>query len=242
MKKSRRVYGIHAVASLLRRKAALEVWVQSGRHDARTREIRQLAAKANIAVQDIDKKKLDQETNGARHQGVLATTTTDVGVLGLDDLLDSVSGDALLLVLDGVQDPQNLGACLRTADAAGAHAVVLPKDRAVGLTATVSKVAAGAADHVPVVQVTNLVRALTTLQKRNIRVVGLAEEAETSLFETDLRGPLAVVMGAEDRGLRRLTRENCDLMAHLPMSGSVASLNVSVATGIALFEVKRQRQ
>ncbi len=242
MNRTRFVYGLHAVASLLRRKAALEVWVQVGRNDSRIKEIRQLANKAHVSVTDMEKKQLDQETDGARHQGVLAITTVDVGVLGLDDFLDSLTGDTLLLVLDGVQDPHNLGACLRTADAAGAQAVIIPKDRAVGLTPAARKVAVGAADHIPVIQVTNLARALKNLQERRIRVIGLAEEAHTSLFDTDLCGSLALVMGAEERGLRRLTKESCDVLVHLPMAGSVDSLNVSVAAGIALFEASRQQR
>jgi len=187
---------------------------------------------------------LDQETGGAAHQGVVAEVRPSVALdeNGLLDLLTAAAPPALVLVLDGVSDPHNLGACLRTADAAGALAVVAPRDRAAGLTPVVRKVAAGAAETVPFAQVTNLARALRDLKDAGLWIVGTAADGEQDLFAADLRGPLAVVMGSEGRGLRRLTREGCDFCIRLPMQGAVQSLNVSVAAGIVLFEAGRQRR
>ena len=179
--------------------------------------------------------------NQARHQGVVARVAALPRVLKLDDVLDTLAEPALLLVLDGVQDPHNLGACLRVADGAGAHAVIAPKDRACGLNATAIKVASGAAESVPYITVTNLARTLRELRERDILCIGAADEADTDLYGIAQTGALAWVLGAEGAGLRRLTRETCDRLARIPMLGSVASLNVSVASGICLFEARRQR-
>jgi len=181
---------------------------------------------------------------GERHQGVVAECNVAASsqlALNIAELLSGIDGAPFLLVLDGVQDPHNLGACLRSADAAGVHAVIVPRDRAVGITPVVSKVACGAAEHVPLIQVTNLARALRQLQDEGVWLLGADERAETSLFDADLKGPLALVLGAEGQGLRRLTREQCDVLISVPMAGSVSSLNVSVATGVCLFEAVRQR-
>jgi 23S rRNA (guanosine2251-2'-O)-methyltransferase len=194
-------------------------------------------------VRQVDPSDLDRVVPGVNHQGVAARSATPTAgnERDLDDLLDRLVEPAFLLVLDGVQDPHNLGACLRTCDAAGAHAIIAPRDNAVGLTPAACKVASGAAGRVPYIQVTNLARTLRRLQEQGVWLVGTAGEAETSLFDADLRGPLALVMGGEERGLRRLTREHCDLLVSLPMIGRVESLNVSVATGVALYEALRQR-
>jgi 23S rRNA (guanosine2251-2'-O)-methyltransferase len=239
------IFGIHAIAAALRNDSVrmLAVWVLQGRSDARVTEVLALAKQRGVAVHYAPRHTLDEMAPGARHQGVIARC---MGLPSyhegdLEALLDNVQGVPLLLVLDGVQDPHNLGACLRSADAAGAHAVIIPKDRSSPLNATARKVASGAAESVPVVQVTNLARTLRELKDRNIWLVGAAGETDKSIFETDLKGPLAIVMGAEGQGLRRLTKEHCDFLAYIPMAGVVESLNVSVATGICLFEAVRQR-
>lgn len=239
------IFGLHATAAALRNDSIrmLEVWVLQGRHDARVQEVLALANQRGVIAHHVPRHTLDEMAPGARHQGVIARC---MGLPSyhegdLEALLAGVQGVPLLLVLDGVQDPHNLGACLRSADAAGAHAVIIPKDRSSPLNATARKVASGAAESVPVVQVTNLARTLRELKERNIWLVGAAGEAAQSIYETDLKGPLAVVMGAEGQGLRRLTKEHCDFLAYIPMAGVVESLNVSVATGICLFEAVRQR-
>jgi 23S rRNA (guanosine2251-2'-O)-methyltransferase len=240
------LYGLHAVGAALTHdpRSVLEMWVQAGRRDERLERLLEAAAGAGVSVRQVARQELDRMAGGARHQGVIAQARSmpvlDEG--DLEALLDRLTAPPFLIVLDGVQDPHNLGACLRTADAAGAHAVIVPRDRAVGLTATVRKVASGAAETVPFVQVTNLARCLRELRERGIWLVGAAGEAETELYAADLRGPLALVLGAEEKGLRRLTREHCDVLVRIPMHGSVASLNVSVATGILLFEAVRQRR
>jgi len=205
--------------------------------------VRAAAQAGGITVHCVPRAELDALVGGARHQGVVArgTAPPQRSEVDLDAVLAGQTKAAFLLVLDGVQDPHNLGACLRSADAAGVQAVIAPKDRSVSLTPTVRKVASGAAEAVPFIQVTNLARTLRELKQAGIWLVGTAGEAGTSLFEADLAGPLALVMGAEGKGLRRLTRETCDTLVHIPMAGSVASLNVSVATGICLFEAVRQR-
>lgn len=238
--------GVHAVTELLRRRPAdvQELRLQAGRRDKRLGEIRALARKAAIPVQESDKSDLDR-LSPAPHQGVLALTRGGERSLSEKDLpalLDAAGDAPLLLVLDGITDPHNLGACLRTADAAGVAAVIAPKDKAVGLNATVRKVASGAAENIPFIAVTNLARCLDALKERGIWLVGTDDSAERSLFEQELTGAIALVMGAEGSGLRRLTRESCDYLVALPMAGSVSSLNVSVATGVALFEAVRQRR
>jgi 23S rRNA (guanosine2251-2'-O)-methyltransferase len=240
------VFGLHAVRAVLvrRPKDMLRLTIVAGRDDARVRELRRFAAAQGIAPVAASAEALDRETGGAAHQGVVAEVrpSAPLDENSLLDLLTGLADPALVLVLDGVSDPHNLGACLRTADAAGATAVVAPRDRAAGLTPVVRKVAAGAAETVPFAQVTNLARALRDMKSAGIWIAGTAEDGERELFEADLTGPLALVMGSEGRGLRRLTRECCDFTLRLPMLGSVGSLNVSVAAGITLYEALRQRR
>ena len=239
------VFGLHAVRALLQQHAerASLLVLQKGREDARSAEIVRLAQAAGVKIEWRDAQELDRLAGHERHQGACLQIRA-LGPLGegaLDELLDRATVP-LLLVLDGVQDPHNLGACLRTADAAGASAVIVPRDRAAGLTPTVRKVASGAAETLPLIQVVNLARTLRWLKEREIWVVGADDQAPKSLFETQLTGPLALVLGAEGAGLRRLTKENCDLLVSIPMAGSVESLNVSVAAGVLLFEAARQRK
>ena len=247
MAESRFIHGFHAVSARLRQSAGSvsEIYLAAGRQDGRARDLAKLAEAHGVRVISTDPARLDgmagSHVKSGRHQGVVARVSAAQRHVTLDDVLDTLAEPALLLVLDGVQDPHNLGACLRVADAAGAHAVVAPKDRAVGLNATAIKVACGAADSVPYVTVTNLARALREMQERGVRVIGADAEAEQSIYAADLKGPLALVLGAEGAGMRRLTRETCDALANIPMQGSVESLNVSVASGICLFEARRQR-
>jgi len=240
------VFGLHSVRALLQRspeRATLLV-LQKGREDARSTELQRLAQAARVRVELKDAHELERLAGNEHHQSACLQIRA-LGPLGegaLDDLLDKTPAPPLLLVLDGVQDPHNLGACLRSADAAGATAVIVPRDRAAGLTPTVRKVASGAAETLPLIQVVNLARTLRWLKEREIWVVGADDQAPKSLFETQLTGPLALVLGAEGAGLRRLTRENCDLLVGIPMAGTVESLNVSVAAGVLLFEAARQRR
>jgi 23S rRNA (guanosine2251-2'-O)-methyltransferase len=247
------VYGMHAVDGLLRRspRSVQRLWLQSGRDDRRVAVLLELARNQGVPVSREPRRVLDAMVDG-RHQGVVAQTRESAGPdepsrAGLwseQRLLQAVEekgSPVLILVLDGVTDPHNLGACLRSADAAGVDAVVVPKDRSADLNATARKVACGAAETVPFVRVTNISRTLQALKERGVWLYGAAGEAEKSLFESELTGSLALVMGGEGGGLRRLTREHCDFLVRLPMAGSVSSLNVSVATGICLFEVVRQR-
>ncbi len=238
------VYGIHAVGALLTHhpKRVKQLLLARGRQDASVEALREQALARKIEVRQVERGELDERAEGV-HQGVLALVSPSQvwGENMLDELLDRASEPLLLLVLDGVTDPHNLGACLRTADAAGVHAVIIPKDKSATLNATVRKVACGAAEVVPLVAVTNLSRTLQSLQKKGVWIAGTAGEAEVSIYQQDLTGPLALVMGAEGKGMRRLTRENCDYLVKLPMLGSVSSLNVSVATGVCLFEIRRQR-
>lgn len=240
-----RVYGLHAVEALLRHhpKRVKQVWLAEGRGDPRVRVLLELAEQARVRVGQCERREMDAWVGGV-HQGVVAEVSPSQvwGEAMLEELLDRAEGPPLLLVLDGVTDPHNLGACLRTADAAGALAVIVPKDKAATLNATVRKVACGAAEVVPLVAVTNLARSLEKLQQRGLWVVGTAGEAEQVIYAQDLTGPTVLVMGAEGKGMRRLTREHCDFLVRLPMAGSVSSLNVSVATGVCLFEALRQRQ
>jgi len=240
-----RVYGLHAVEALLRHhpKRVKQVWLAEGRGDPRVRVLLELAEQARVRVGQCERREMDAWVEGV-HQGVVAEVSPSQvwGDAMLEELLDRAEGPPLLLVLDGVTDPHNLGACLRTADAAGALAVIVPKDKAATLNATVRKVACGAAEVVPLVAVTNLARSLEKLQQRGLWVVGTAGEAEQVIYAQDLTGPTVLVMGAEGKGMRRLTREHCDFLVRLPMAGSVSSLNVSVATGVCLFEALRQRQ
>lgn len=238
------VYGIHAVEALLTHhpKRIKQLLLASGRQDASITALRDKAQAARAEVRQVERKELDELADGV-HQGVLARVSPSQiwGENMLNELLQRASEPPLLLVLDGVTDPHNLGACLRTADAAGVHAVIIPKDKSATLNATVRKVACGAAEVVPLVAVTNLARTLQKLQKAGVWIAGTAGEAKANIYQQDLSGPLALVMGAEGKGMRRLTRENCDYLVKLPMLGSVSSLNVSVATGVCLFEIRRQR-
>ncbi len=244
MSQLEKIYGLHAVEALLRHhpKRVKQVWLAEGRGDPRVQVLIELAAQARVSVGQCERREMDAWIEGV-HQGVVAEVSPSQvwGEAMLDELLDRVEGPPLLLVLDGVTDPHNLGACLRTADAAGALAVIVPKDKSATLNATVRKVACGAAEVIPLVAVTNLARTLEKLQQKGLWVVGTAGEAEQSLYAQDLTGPIVLVMGAEGRGMRRLTREHCDYLVRLPMAGSVSSLNVSVATGVCLFEALRQR-
>ncbi len=238
------LFGFHAVTVRLKTapQSILEIHVDSTRRDARMRQFVQRAQDAGARLVGSDAERLAQLAGGTRHQGVVARVTPLAMRHTLDDVLDGVQGPPLVLVLDGVTDPHNLGACLRVADGAGAHAVVAPKDHAVGLNATVAKVASGAAETVPYLMVTNLARALAELKDRDIRVIGTCEDATHSLYDVDLSGPVALVLGAEGQGLRQLTRKTCDQLVRIPMAGAVESLNVSVAAGVCLFEALRQRR
>jgi 23S rRNA (guanosine2251-2'-O)-methyltransferase len=238
------VYGLHAVEAVLRAPGRVrEVWLDVARRDQRVRALAEQLQKAGVAHSWVTRERLDELAGGARHQGAAARVrpAQTLNESDLEGLLISLQEPPFLLILDGVQDPHNLGACLRSADAAGVHAVIAPRDRACGLNATVRKVAVGAAETTPFVQVTNLARTLRLLRDAGVRIIGAAGETETSLFQADLTGPLALVLGAEEKGLRRLTREHCDQLVRIPMRGTVESLNVSVAAGICLFEALRQR-
>jgi 23S rRNA (guanosine2251-2'-O)-methyltransferase len=237
--------GLHDVRLALksRPREVLHVWVDSRRADRRVAEIVTLAAEQGVAVSRITRREIDEKSGGIRHQGVLAQcppARTTPGA-SLESLLDGLPHPPFLLILDGVQDPHNLGACLRTADAAGVDAVVVPQDRACAITPVVSRVAAGATHSLPFFAVTNLVRTLEMLKQRGIWITGATDDANQSLWACDLTGPVALVLGAEGTGLRELTRRHCDHLASIPMLGSVESLNVSVATGVMLYEARRQR-
>jgi 23S rRNA (guanosine2251-2'-O)-methyltransferase len=240
------IFGLHAVTSLLNRNPGRvrRLLVQQGRRDERLQTLLDAAQTQKIKVIETAKQDLDLRAGGGRHQGVIAECEPikALSEKALDVLLDNAGSAPLVLVLDGVTDPHNLGACLRTADAAGVALVIAPKDKSAPLNATVAKVACGAAEVVPYIQVTNLARTLQSLQQRGIWITGTAGEAEASVYQTDLTGPCALVMGAEGKGMRRLTREHCDQLINIPMAGEVSSLNVSVATGVCLFEIVRQRQ
>jgi 23S rRNA (guanosine2251-2'-O)-methyltransferase len=241
------VAGFHAVTAALEEAPDRvgQVWLDRDRSDARSQVVLALARRAGIRVQRVPHLKLDQLVGkDVRHQGVvarklLAPTLDENGLYALLDGLDEVP---FLLVLDEVQDPHNFGACLRTAEAAGVHAVVAPKDGSAPMSATVRKVASGSAERIPVCYVTNLARVLEQLKTRGIWVTGAAGDADKSLFDLSLTGPTAMVLGAEDKGLRRLTRSSCDQLAAIPMRGRAESLNVSVAAGVFLFEIQRQRR
>lgn len=241
------VYGINSVQAALKNPARIEaLWLDEGRRDKRVRDLAEQAERAGVAVNWVGRKELDRKVEAeARHQGAVARVSGGAprDERFLESLLTGAAHPLLLLVLDGVQDPHNLGACLRSAEAAGVDAVVAPRDRACGLTPVARKVASGAAERLPFVQVTNLARTLRLLADSGLRVVGtdLAEGARP-LYDCDLTGHLALVMGAEGKGIRRLTREACDELAYIPMVGEVQSLNVSVATGVCLFEAVRQRR
>ena len=239
------IYGIHAVSALFERppERFLEAWVLKGREDERLLPLINELQRCGVSIQLVTRKTLDDKAEGAIHQGIIARIREGkkYDEQALWALLDQQQ-QPFLLILDGVTDPHNLGACLRNADAAGVHALIVPRDKSVTLTGTARKVACGAAETVPFIQVTNLARTLRELQERGVWVVGTAGEADHDLYQSKLTGPLALVMGAEGAGMRRLTREHCDELISIPMAGAVSSLNVSVATGVCLFEAVRQRR
>ena len=238
------LYGLHSLDAVISQEPEriIELFVLKGRTDDRLNNIINMSRKLGVSIQFCNRKTLDEKVNSEQHQGVVAKARPGKVLDEHDlDLILQKSTSPFILVLDGVTDPHNLGACLRTADAAGVHAVVVPKDKSASLNPTVRKVACGAAEVIPLIQVTNLSRTIKTLQDAGVWVIGTAGEASQSIYETKLQGPIALVMGAEGKGMRRLTRENCDELVKLPMAGSVSSLNVSVATGVCLYEIVRQR-
>lgn len=237
------IHGFHAIIAKLRHQpdAILEIFIDADRHDARARDLMRHAELQKVKIIPVDAKRLEGMAGGMRHQGVVARVSGTSRHVTLDDVLDTLEEPAFLLVLDGIQDPHNLGACLRVADAVGAHAVIAPKDRAVGLTQTAIKVASGAAESVPYITVTNLARTLRELQEREIWVVGTDAEAKEDIYAAQWPEATAWVLGAEGDGMRRLTRETCDQLVTIPMLGSVQSLNVSVASGVCLYEARRRR-
>jgi 23S rRNA (guanosine2251-2'-O)-methyltransferase len=234
--------GFHAVTSRLRQRpeTVTEIYMDAERSDTRAKDLRELAKRLNVRLIPVDMKRLDGMAAGVRHQGVVANAEPLDIPKFIEDALEGIE-EPLILILDGIQDPHNLGACLRVADGAGAHAVIAPKDRSVGLTNAAIKVASGAADSVPYIVVTNLARTMRDLKDRGIWIIGADDSADQSLYKAKLEGPLAMVLGAEGEGLRRLTKESCDLLVSIPMFGSVSSLNVSVASGICLYEARRRR-
>ncbi|KGY11388.1 23S rRNA methyltransferase [Vibrio tubiashii] len=238
------IYGIHAVKAVLEREPErfIEAFVLKGRQDDRLMPILNELQVCGVSIQQMTRKTLDDKARGANHQGIMARVkpAKQLNENDLDDIL-AKHESPLLLVLDGVTDPHNLGACLRNADAAGVAAVIVPKDKSANINATVSKVACGAAETVPLVRVTNLARSMRALQEQGVWFVGTAGEATHDIYHAKLTGSLAIVMGAEGDGMRRLTRETCDDLIKIPMAGSVSSLNVSVASGVCLFEAVRQR-
>ncbi len=245
MSNTDKVFGIHAVESILSRNPqnVIQLFLLNNRNDKALTHIEKLAKSAGIKCQSMDRKKMDNRVHG-NHQGVIAEVKVTDSSMSESELLElaETKETLFLLVLDGVTDPHNLGACIRTADAAGIDAIVLPKDRSASINPTVRKVACGAAENVPLVKVTNLSRFLKQLQQQFVWIIGTAGEAENDLYQIKLPKKLAIVMGAEGSGMRRLTRENCDELINIPMAGSVSSLNVSVATGVCLFEYVRQQK
>jgi 23S rRNA (guanosine2251-2'-O)-methyltransferase len=237
------LFGFHAVTVRLKTRpdSVKELHVDASRQDARMRDLLQRAAGTSVKVIESDATRLDRLAGNSRHQGVVARVEALKQSHSLDDLLDEVQGPPFLLVLDGVTDPHNLGACLRVADGAGINAVIAPKDHAAGINGTVAKVASGAAETVPYLMVTNLARCLNELKERDIRIVGTSDDAELTIHDIDLSGPVALVLGAEGAGLRQLTRKTCDQLVRIPMLGAVESLNVSVATAVCAYEAVRQR-
>lgn len=241
MSQTRFIHGFHAILAKLRHQpqAILEIFIAADRQDARSRDLLKHAEQHALRVHPVDAARLEGMAGGGRHQGVVARVA-ESRYVALDDVLDTLEEPPFLLILDGIQDPHNLGACLRVADAAGAHAVIAPKDRAVGLTQSAIKVASGAAEAVPYITVTNLARTLRELKERGIWIIGADASAETDLYTAAWPQATAWILGAEGGGMRRLTREHCDQLLALPMLGSVQSLNVSVAAGICLYEARRR--
>ncbi len=243
MSSARILFGFHAITVRMKTapKSVIELHVEANRRDARMRSFVDRARESGIKIVETDGERLDKMAGSSRHQGVVARVEVVAMPHSLDEVIEAVEGPPLLLVLDGVTDPHNLGACLRVADGAGAHAIVAPKDHAVGVNATVAKVASGAAETVPYIMVTNLARTLGELKDFDIRVIGTSDDAEQTLYDIDLTGPIAFVLGSEGDGMRQLTRKTCDQLVRIPMAGAVESLNVSVAAGVCLFEALRQR-
>ena len=243
MSQFRPIHGFHAILAKLRHApdSIREIYLDAGRSDARARDLIRRAELAGVRLVPVDAARLAAMAPGASHQGVVAHVDAATPYVTLDDVLDTLEEPPLLLVLDGIQDPHNLGACLRVADAVGAHAVIAPKDRAVGLTQTAIKVASGAAETVPYIAVTNLARTLRELKERDICVIGTDAAATQDLYAAEWPVATAWVLGAEADGMRRLTRENCDQLVSIPLLGSVSSLNVSVAAGVCLYEARRRR-
>ncbi len=237
------LFGFHAVGVRLKTapRSIVEIYFEPTRRDARMRQFLERAQEAGVRLIEADGLRLSKLAGSHGHQGVAARVQPLPQAHSLDDLLDATTEPPLLLVLDGVTDPHNLGACLRVADGAGTHAVIAPKDHAVGVNATVAKVASGAAETVPYFMVTNLARTLNELKERNIWIIGTSDDAPKTLYQVDLRGPVALVLGAEGQGMRQLTRKTCDELVSIPMRGAVESLNVSVASGVCLYEALRQR-
>ncbi|MEO8629850.1 MAG: 23S rRNA (guanosine(2251)-2'-O)-methyltransferase RlmB [Betaproteobacteria bacterium] len=238
------IFGFHAVSARLRQHpdTVLEVFSLAARHDPRLRDLLALAQSHDVRVVPVDAQRLQGLAGHGKHQGVVARVEAAPTAVSLDDIVAERGAQTLLLLLDGVTDPHNLGACIRAADALGAHAVVAPKDRSAGLTAVVAKVASGALESTPFISITNLARTIEELQEQGVQVIGADEGADETLFGAKLEGPVAWVLGAEGAGLRRLTRERCDRLVSIPMLGHVESLNVSVAAGLCLYETSRQRQ
>lgn len=241
--KSKMIFGFHAVTSRIRHEASSvdEIYVDADRRDRRMLDLLHVAKEANVRIIQADDQRLSAMVGTRRHQGVVAKAAALSLARTLDELLDAVEGPPLLLILDGITDPHNLGACLRVADGAGAHAVIAPKDHAAGINATVAKVASGAADTMPYFMVTNLARTLGELQERSIWCIGTSDDAPKTIYQVDLKSPVALVLGAEGEGMRQLTRKRCDELVGIPMRGAVESLNVSVASGVCLYEALRQR-
>lgn len=239
------IYGFHSIEAILNKEPErfLEIYALKGREDKRLNPIINEARRFGISVQFMQRKALDNKSRGEQHQGIIANVKA-ARTYNERDLDEIIAREAspFFLVLDGVTDPHNLGACLRSADAAGVHAVIVPKDKSAKLTGTARKVACGAAETVPLIQVTNLARTLRDMKEAGVWVAGTAGETQTHVFDANLTGPIAIIMGAEGDGMRRLTREHCDVLVKIPMVGTVSSLNVSVATGVCLFEVLRQRR
>jgi 23S rRNA (guanosine2251-2'-O)-methyltransferase len=243
MSSPRILFGFHAITVRMKTapKSVIELHVEANRRDARMRSFVDRAREADIKIVETDGERLDKLAGTTRHQGVVARVEVVAMPHSLDEVVEAIEGPPLLLILDGVTDPHNLGACLRVADGAGAHAIVAPKDHAVGVNATVAKVASGAAETVPYIMVTNLARTLNELKDFDIRIIGTSDDAEHTLYDLDLTGPVAFVLGSEGDGMRQLTRKTCDQLVRIPMAGAVESLNVSVAAGVCLFEALRQR-
>ena len=237
------LFGFHAVGVRLKTapRSIIEIYFEPTRRDARMRQFLERATEAGARLIEADGMRLAKLCGSHGHQGVAARVEPLPQITSLDDLLDTITEPPLLLVLDGVTDPHNLGACLRVADGAGAHAVIAPKDHAAGINATVAKVASGASETMPYFMVTNLARTLNELKERSIWITGTSDDAPKTLYQVDLRGPTALVLGAEGDGMRQLTRKTCDELISIPMKGAVESLNVSVASGVCLYEALRQR-